>query len=68
MFALGTQPYVLRDKQALIWSFEGYHPAKALPDDMEVTVLTPPSTILALAAGYQPQWVGLASENAVCQQ
>lgn len=56
MFTLGAQAYALHGQQARLWSFVGYGPARTLPDELEVTVLTPPSTILALAAGYRPQW------------
>ena len=36
------------------WSFSGYGPAVALAEDAQVEVLTPPSSVAALAAGYQP--------------
>jgi hypothetical protein len=36
------------------WSFAGYGPAVALGEDTRVEVLTPPSSVAALAAGYQP--------------
>ncbi|MBV1706618.1 MAG: hypothetical protein KGQ37_05355 [Hyphomicrobiales bacterium] len=55
MFAIGTQAYALAQRRALPWSFAGYGPAARLPLNLEVTVLTPPSTVLALAAGYRPQ-------------
>ncbi|NUT34719.1 MAG: hypothetical protein HOV79_16795 [Hamadaea sp.] len=37
----------------LPWSFEGYGPARR-PPDTPVEVLTPPSTVAVLAAGYRP--------------
>ena len=38
----------------LAWSFAGYGPpVRALPDEM-VAVLTPPSTVAAIRAGYAP--------------
>lgn len=55
MFIIGTQPYALQNRRALPWSFSGYGPAQTFPQSLEVTVLTPPSSILALAAGYQAQ-------------
>ncbi len=55
MFTIGTQPYALQNRRALAWSFAGYGPALDLPQNLEVTVLTPPSTLLALAAGYLAQ-------------
>ncbi len=38
------------------WSFEGYGAPLTLGSAIEVDVLTPPSTVRALAAGYRPQW------------
>ncbi len=69
MFALGAQPYAVQQQRAVLWSFAGYRQVKDLPDDMEVVVLTPPSTILALAAGYRPQWSAAGqTENALHQR
>jgi hypothetical protein len=36
------------------WSFAGYGPAVPLPGGAQVEVLTPPSNVAALAAGYRP--------------
>jgi len=36
------------------WSFAGYGPAKAAPSD-HMIVVTPPSTVAALRAGYLPE-------------
>lgn len=36
------------------WSFGGYGPSLALSPDEAVTVLTPPSTVAAIRAGYVP--------------
>jgi hypothetical protein len=36
------------------WSFDGYGQARALSDDTSVTLLTPPSIVAVLAAGYRP--------------
>lgn len=37
------------------WSLWGYHPPRDRPSSGEATVLTPPSTVAALRAGYRPQ-------------
>ena len=39
------------------WSFGGYGPPLAYNGNAQVDVLTPPSTVAALAAGYRPVWV-----------
>jgi hypothetical protein len=38
------------------WSFQGYGPPVTLDTNLEADVLTPPSTVAALAAGYRPEW------------
>ncbi len=60
-----TRPLLLRNETAgvsfavvgarlLAWSFEGYTRAVALDRAREVEVLTPPSIVAAIAAGYRP--------------
>lgn len=44
----------LRAGQALPWSFAGYGAPRALPS--QARLLTPPSTVAALEAGYAPAW------------
>ncbi len=56
MIAWGGGAHVLRDGKLAPWSFEGYGAPLTLPPETEVDVLTPPSTVAALAAGYRPQW------------
>ena len=46
-------PYVVRGKQLVPWSFAGYGQPIARPD-ATVQVLTPRSTVRALAQGYAP--------------
>lgn len=48
----GVPALVLGDA-LLPWSFEGYGTPRR-PPEMEVEVLTPPSTVAVLAAGYRP--------------
>ncbi|WP_298878293.1 hypothetical protein [uncultured Bradyrhizobium sp.] len=47
----GEQSYLVTQGRALLWSPAGYSAAKQLPD--EATLLTPPSTLRTLNAGYQ---------------
>ena len=47
--------YAIRGAQLLRWSENGYVETIARPRGM-VRVLTPPSIVAVLAAGYRPQW------------
>lgn len=49
MIAAGDKAYLIADGQALLWSAGGYRPA---PMPREASLLTPPATLSALAAGY----------------
>jgi hypothetical protein len=51
--------HAVRDGRVAPWSFEGYGAPLTLPTAIEVDVLTPPSTVGALAAGYRPQWASV---------
>jgi hypothetical protein len=44
--------YLILQGRPLSWSFEGYRAAGATLDDARL--LTPPSTLRALGAGYRP--------------
>jgi len=52
MVALGAVSYLIADGQALEWTESGYRWASTAPADAKL--LTPPSTLRALAAGYRP--------------
>jgi hypothetical protein len=57
MMAAGGAAYVMRQGMALRWSFEGYRDAVPLSDlAADITLVTPPSTVAALRAGYAPVW------------
>jgi len=43
-------------KNLLRWSFTGYREKRSRPVGSEVSVLTPPSIVTVLRAGYVPQW------------
>jgi hypothetical protein len=43
-------------KSLLRWTPQGYRERRPRPAGIEVSVLTPPSIVAVLAAGYPPQW------------
>ena len=55
MFACDDAIYALRGTRRLRWSFAGYTDAGPRQSGM-VNVLTPPTTVQALANGYSPVW------------
>jgi hypothetical protein len=52
MVQAGDDGYLIARGRALLWSFDGYREAKNPIRD--ATLLTPPSTLRALGAGYRP--------------
>jgi hypothetical protein len=52
MIASGDNAYVVTDGKAHLWSWQGY--ARSEPPTQDVKLLTPPSTLRALSAGYDP--------------
>lgn len=52
MVADGGGPALVAGGRLLAWSFEGYRATSTAPGSMRL--LTPPSTVRALAAGFQP--------------
>jgi hypothetical protein len=52
---LDHKPYVVLDNELRPWGFAGYGEPIARPSRQTVVVLTPPSTVRILAAGYRPQ-------------
>ena len=57
MIARAGNAYAVRGGKLAPWSFAGYGAPAPLEPDAFVDVLTPPSTVAALKAGYQPLWV-----------
>ncbi len=53
---LDRQAHAVRDGRLRPWSFDGYGPPAAYDGAATVDVVTPPSTVAALAAGYRPVW------------
>jgi hypothetical protein len=63
MVRLGEGAFAVRDGALLHWTPQGYGPARPLPRDA-VDVLTPPSILSVLAAGYRPLWHPSAERDA----
>ena len=51
----GGTPHLLWRGELRPWSFNGYRSEVAVPPETEVTVLTPPSIMAAIRAGFVPQ-------------
>ena len=60
MVQQGEESFLIVQGRALRWSMAGYHEATAALDD--AMLLTPPSTLRALGAGYRPVLHPSASE------
>jgi hypothetical protein len=60
MIALAGRAYALRGDALLPWSFHGYEAPRERPRQGAAQVLTPPSIVGVLAAGYRPRWAGSA--------
>ncbi|HEX5509638.1 MAG TPA: hypothetical protein VFX37_14140, partial [Pseudolabrys sp.] len=58
MIVLGGGPYAVRRNRLFHWTPSGYAGAKRRPRDVSVDVLTPPSMLRVLKAGYLPLWHG----------
>lgn len=51
---LEQEPFLVFGQDLLAWTPQGYRAAIARPADQTVAVLTPPSLVAMLAAGYRP--------------
>jgi hypothetical protein len=56
MIAMDGEAYAVRGKHLLPWTPRGYRPPVPRPRGMTVDVLTPPSMLTVLKAGYEPLW------------
>ena len=56
MIASGDDFFAVRDGRLLRWSPVGYEVAESRPVDRPVDVLTPPTSLAALAGGFRPLW------------
>jgi len=52
--AMEGQAWLVMDDALLAWSGDGYTHRRRRPRDIDMTVLTPPSIVALLRAGYQP--------------
>jgi hypothetical protein len=52
---LDDQPAVVLDSAVVPWTVRGYEAARSRPSTGAAQVITPPSTVAALLAGYRPQ-------------
>ncbi|MBN9137949.1 hypothetical protein [Phyllobacterium sp.] len=57
MIASGDNAYLVHRGQTYLWSWDGY--AACPPPTKDISLLTPPSTVRALAAGYIPVVLGI---------
>jgi hypothetical protein len=53
--AWGDRAYLVRGDSLLAWSPGGYRERRRRPKGAEVKLLTPPSTVAAIRAGYAPE-------------
>jgi hypothetical protein len=56
MIALDGEAFAVRGDLLLHWMPNGYDARKARPRGAAVSVLTPPSIVAVLKAGYRPHW------------
>jgi hypothetical protein len=56
VIARDSQPFAVRGKYLLHWTPRGYDASQARPRGIQVDVLTPPSMLKVLGAGYAPRW------------
>ncbi len=63
MVEAGGESYLIARGRPLLWSFSGYRETNTALDD--VRMLTPPSTLRALSAGYRPVLHPTATEPVI---
>jgi hypothetical protein len=63
MIALDNEAFAVRGQHLLRWTPQGYAAAQPRPRRVEVDVLTPPSILKVLAAGYAPRWHPSAAQT-----
>jgi hypothetical protein len=54
--AMGEEAFTVRGDRLLQWTPTGYGAALTRPRRVAVDVLTPPSVVAVLSAGYRPRW------------
>jgi hypothetical protein len=53
---LDGEPFAIRGDALLHWTPDGYDARRQRPRGSAVDVLTPPTILAVLAAGYEPRW------------
>jgi hypothetical protein len=56
VIALNGDAFAVRGVHLLRWTVQGYAGTRARPSRIDVDVLTPPSIVAVLKAGYRPLW------------
>jgi len=56
MVAIGHDVFAVREMRLLRWTPAGYARAQPRPRGIEADVLTPPSILAVLKAGFSPIW------------
>ena len=56
MVAIDGEAFAIRGEHLRRWTPEGYTDWKARPRGAQIDVLTPPSIVKVLEAGYAPRW------------
>lgn len=56
MIALDGEVFAVRGARLLRWTAQGYGGTRPRPRGIDVEVLTPPSILAVLKAGYRPLW------------
>jgi hypothetical protein len=56
MIAIDGEPYAVRGRHLLHWTFEGYTGARSRASVARATLITPPLFVTILKRGYRPRW------------
>ena len=60
--AFDQTAFAIQGDALLRWTPNGYHGRKPRPPGISVDVLTPPTILAVLSAGYKPRWHQSAKE------
>ena len=61
--AFDQTAFAIQGDTLLRWTQNGYHSRKPRPHRISVDVLTPPTILAVLSAGYKPRWHQSAREE-----
>ncbi len=62
MIAIGNEAFAVRGNSLLRWTPKGYVDRKRRMQDVTVELLTPPTIVAVLKAGYRPGWHASAAK------